>query len=111
MRHTSYARLSSNAAQSFMAFFSSSLTRIVTSQIFFSLIGAQTKKPRRRLVAWPGQKNPAADAGRGEERWIAVILGGLLFWFGWLENIGPEQLEIHQAPFRDTFAPPLRNRL
>ena len=78
MRQTSEARLSSKAATSFMAFFSSSLTRIVTSQIFFSMIQPQTKKPRRRFVAWPGQKDPAADAVRGDTV-QAVMSGGLLF--------------------------------
>lgn len=80
MRQTSEARLSSNDATSFMAFFSSSETRIVTSQIFFSM-PVQKEKARRWRMARPGEETaPGRRQARAERKdgWLLGMSGGLL---------------------------------
>ena len=108
MRHTSDGLRSSNIATSLTAFFSSSDTRMVTSQIFFSLISFQAKKSRRWRVARPGCEDPAADAGRRETR-LAVqrMSGGLLFLFCG-KHIRSQQLQVHQARIWNAVFTPLR---
>lgn len=101
---------SSSAAISCRSRFSESLRRIVISLIFFSSM-IQPKKYRHRQGWRAGvQKTPK----RRMETLVESMSGGL---FGWAVgaaqigpiDIGPGQLEIHQARLRYSAPLPLRN--